>query len=312
MGYQLTTKLLTNSSTGIKVVANLWTTKDAVGTLLFAHATGFHKETWHPTLAYLKDPGVKCNFITFDARNHGSSAIENKSLLSETCSWKTLAEDILELTDKIQVQKPFIGVGHSMGGCTTLLAEELKPNTFDGIVAFEPILHPNKGSKLGLSLVESTKRRRNIWENRSAVTEYLKSKKFFNTWDERALEEYVNNGMYLNPDGKIELKCPPAQEAATFAGAPEVSEYCYNHLNNIRIPVLFVGADKSTTISPEEIPVFAKQCVQGTSQIIPGQHLIPQEQPQTTAHIIHKFVTSLLEHDSMKAKHIESQVHSQM
>ncbi|ORY06726.1 alpha/beta-hydrolase [Basidiobolus meristosporus CBS 931.73] len=301
MGYQLTTKLLANSLTGVKIAANFWTTKDAVATLLFAHATGFHKETWDPTIYYLKDSSVKCNFIAFDARNHGNSALENKSLLSDECSWRTLSEDILGLVEQLRFQRPLIGIGHSMGGCTTLLAEESRPNTFDGIVAFEPILHPTKGSTMGVELVEPTKRRRSVWENRQAVREYLNSKRFFRTWDKRVLEEYVNNGTYQNPGGKIELKCPPSQEAATFAGAPAISEYCFENLNKVKIPVSFVGGDRSATILPDNISIFAKECPQGVAHVIPGHHLIPQEQPENTARIIHEFVASLVHQESQQA-----------
>ncbi|KAK9764612.1 hypothetical protein K7432_007731 [Basidiobolus ranarum] len=302
MEYQVTTQLFVNPTTGVKVSTNFWTTSEAVGTIIFAHATGFHKEIWNPTLLHLKDAAIKYNFITYDVRNHGDSALENLSLLSEKCEWRILSEDMLEFLEQIKVKRPLIGVGHSMGGCTTLLAEELKPNTFDGIIALEPVLRAGLFPKAGKLLVESARKRRSVWETRQSVKEYFESRKFFDSWDAQVLDEYVNHGTYLNPEGKIELKCSPKQESATFAGSLETSEYCFKHLNSIQVPVLFVGGSSSNTVPSDMISVYAKQCNRGISRIIPGQHLIPQEQPENTAQIISKFVTTFFKQSTKSDK----------
>ncbi|ORY02340.1 alpha/beta-hydrolase [Basidiobolus meristosporus CBS 931.73] len=290
MEYQLTTSLLTNPATGIKVSVQHWVHEKAVGSVLFAHATGFHKEIWNPTIEYLKKAAVKYNFLTFDVRNHGDSGLENKDLLSEECDWTLLSQDLLNLLDQVEVKKPLFGVGHSMGGCTTLLAEVARPDTFSGIIALEPIIGVDQKSKAGLMLIEAARRRKSVWEDRDAVKEYLMSKTFFNTWDARVIEEYVNHGMYQTPDGKITLKCPPKQEAATFAGSPNASAYCYEQLHTIQIPVLFVGGKNSNTIFPEMIANFARKTNRGVGRIVPGQHLIPQEHPENTARLITSFL----------------------
>lgn len=54
-------------------------------TLFFAHATGFHKETWNPVLLVLAQAGIRATCICFDMWNHGDSALMNQGKLPEKC-----------------------------------------------------------------------------------------------------------------------------------------------------------------------------------------------------------------------------------
>ncbi|CAH7689061.1 Alpha/beta hydrolase family-domain-containing protein [Phakopsora pachyrhizi] len=68
-------------------------------TLLLAHANGFHKETWEPTLAQLlvSPAGRRVEEVwSFDAVNHGDSALINDGNLTYLFDWADMARDMLQ------------------------------------------------------------------------------------------------------------------------------------------------------------------------------------------------------------------------
>ena len=86
--------------------------------------------------------------IAYDSRGHGAS-----TRIDQPYTIVDLADDLAGLIDAMQLDRP-IGIGHSMGAATVLLAAARYPRHMRAIVAEDPPLAPVTGS-----------RDMNLWKN---------------------------------------------------------------------------------------------------------------------------------------------------
>ncbi|CAG8679108.1 5801_t:CDS:2, partial [Scutellospora calospora] len=149
---------------------------------------------------------------TFDFSNHGDSAVLNQDVLPDTVMKFDAAQDILQLIDKAKIKKPIIGIGHSIGGHSMLLAEIIRPGTFTSILAIEPIINPSYIKEIDPLQELKIKRRRDIWPNREAAYTSFIMKEFFQNWDPEVLNLHIQYGLRELPSGEVTLKCPKIQE----------------------------------------------------------------------------------------------------
>ncbi|TCD65455.1 hypothetical protein EIP91_002669 [Steccherinum ochraceum] len=147
-------------------------------TLFFAHANGFMKEIWEPTLLHLvnimREKGASyevAEIWCFDGANHGDSAIVNEGKLSGIYDWQDNARDLSNfLTNYLPhaptssdlpthlsrvspseskrreehgfAERTLVGVGHSYGGCSIVwsASHKLYSHLFDSIILVDPII----------------------------------------------------------------------------------------------------------------------------------------------------------------------------
>lgn len=124
--------------------------------LLLVHATGFCAGVWGPLAGRLPDHRLSA----LDVRGHGRSGSP------ATMDWEATGQDVLATVDGLELDRP-LGVGHSMGGASLLMAEIQRPGTFAALWVFEPIVfppdlpRPEPGTPN--PMVEASRRRRRIW-----------------------------------------------------------------------------------------------------------------------------------------------------
>jgi pimeloyl-ACP methyl ester carboxylesterase len=118
-----------------------------------------------------------------------------------------LADDLIAGLEALEADR-VVGVGHSLGGVTTLLAVVRRPDLFRGVVFLDPVLLPPRWMvllrwmhRLWLpwhpSLVKSALRRRRVWSDRRAIYQYFKVKPPFASWHDAALWTYVKTSFFL-------------------------------------------------------------------------------------------------------------------
>ncbi|KAJ2716496.1 hypothetical protein H4R19_000611 [Coemansia spiralis] len=127
-------------------------------TLLLAHTNGFHKELWEPSLERLfARPSSQLTIVeaaALDAYNHGDSAVANRqSIVGETYApWFLTARDILAVLSQLGGggRRAVVGIGHSWGASSLLLAEIISPLSLAAIIATDPVLFgsPNGNNEL--------------------------------------------------------------------------------------------------------------------------------------------------------------------
>ncbi|KAJ2655778.1 hypothetical protein IW148_005917 [Coemansia sp. RSA 1199] len=286
------------SRAGQKIVANVYRsakpcspTQTKQVTLLLAHANGFHKELWEPTLTRMfshNGDWAIDQAVALDSYNHGDSALTNRTSIStETDSpWFLNARDLLAIVEQLDSPHPVVGIGHSWGASSLLLAEIMSPHTFAGVVATDPVLFrkPTSNAKLR----EATMKRRAAWPDLRTARSYFEPHAFFSLWDPRVLDLHIKYGLETVPDGKsgdeLVLKCRPSNEAAVYAGALHASPFATDHLWKIQCPVAFLTGEKSPMCPPTHVQDITKNMSDCVRFVMPNAgHLLVHEDPDATA-----------------------------
>ncbi|KAJ1972084.1 hypothetical protein H4R35_004872 [Dimargaris xerosporica] len=305
-------------------------------TLLFAHATGFHKELWEPIIARL--PLENCRMeemsagaeaqavvpilseypwtaalptsvpwhieriVTFDIWNHGDSAVANQDRLTAEESVFRGSEDCSVLLAQLQITTPLIGVGHSMGGTVLMMLETLRPGTFTTILSIDPAIYFSQRTLGRLAL--QARKRRSAWPSWQAANQYFNSNPFYGHWHPEVRDLHVRYGLTTASDGvSVQLKCSPAQEALLYASAGPGTQWTIKHLHEVRCPVRFVLAENSFLCpQPHFVRDVVKVCrLVDAVQVKSVGHFIPMEAPLVVTQQVARFVHQSLSLGSVLA-----------
>ncbi|ORX74800.1 alpha/beta-hydrolase [Linderina pennispora] len=278
---------------GQRIVANVYqsSTPKPSGysmTLLLSHANGFHKELWEPVLEQLfsaqsSRPWSISQAVAIDSYNHGDSAVLNREsvAIEEFSTWFNNASDILAVVRQLGVRQNVIGIGHSWGAASMLLAEEISPLTFSGLVIADPVLFNQVELNRNSAIVKMTMGRRAEWKDEEAARKYFEPHPFFKIWDKRILDLHIKHGLE-EVGGKLVLKCRPINEAGVFAGAMIASPYATWNIWKVQCPTVFLTGETS---QPVIKPI--NDC---EHYVMKGRgHLLLHEDPDQTAQYFAKF-----------------------
>lgn len=242
--------------------------------MAFAHATGFCKEVWIPTVTAARARGVLQPGVAWDFRCHGDAETIEGEL-----SWWEFADDVLAVVG----DGPTLGVGHSMGGAALLLAELARPGTFESLLLIEPIVLPGPATRWeeGALAVGARKRKRWFPSRHHALDNY-RGRGGFATWTEEALNAYVEGGFRELDDGSIELKCRPDREAEVFSAS--MTHGAFERLGEIRCPVRIVAGEVTDTHSQELLDDYERMIPNASTSVLANTtHFIPMERPDLVA-----------------------------
>lgn len=260
---------------------------------LFSHATGYHKETFHPIMRRFRDQlrvqrefdQTDITFISWDERHHGDSARLNEGCLSEDYSMTDNALDTKQVIDFFDVKGGydyFIGVGHSLGACTLLLCEYYYPGTFSGLFLVEPLSFATMKEAIYIqeTVTKAFKKRPEEWKEMEEFRESLLSKSVYKVMHPEVFDLYARYGLYETDEHTFKLKCTRRSEEIIFRNSFHESYICSKAIRELTIPTQFVLATKSFFTASE----FWKKISQLDSKLLrldvsKGTHLLPYEQP---------------------------------
>lgn len=266
---KLPKEILIDSSDGVKVCAHDY---GGVGPdVLFCHATGFHGRYWDPICSRMVD-NFRC--VTIDFRGHGNSFVSEEI----TMDWTGMAEDVLATIDYLNLTSPF-AVGHSMGGSSILLAEQMQQETFRAAWLFEPIVIGGEAitpeMSKGGSLAVSARKRKEIFSSREEAFKRYASRPPFSIVDEESLWSYVNYGFRDHKDGVI-LKCRGEIEAQVFENSVTT---IFDSLHLVDLPVTVAASgdqEGPAIIAPQIVAQLSKGNLELYSDLT---HFAPMEDP---------------------------------
>jgi lipase len=205
------------------------------GTILLAHATGFHARCWDRVVAHLDAHHV----IAVDQRGHGRS---DKAF---PIHWQDFGQDLAGLIRALDLTD-VIGVGHSMGGHAITQAAAAEPQRFRRLVLIDPVIvSPEEyaaagGATLASAWQHPTAKRRNHWASADEMFERFKDRPPFAAWDRNVLRDYCEYGLLPDPSGNgLVLACPPEFEAAVYMAA-RGNAGVYDSVRALDVPVLLV------------------------------------------------------------------------
>jgi pimeloyl-ACP methyl ester carboxylesterase len=264
---------------------------------VLSHANGLCAATWGPVA---KELAVHRHVIALDARGHGDS--DPPPALDGTI-WEVFVNDLIAVTSQLleelgQAQVDY-GIGSSMGGVVTAVAESRRPGLFRRIAMLDPPIHPTPGliEALGLdlelgpvnrksSLVEQTRRRRAVWPSRDAARAAWLDKPMFQAMTDEAFDAYVQEGLAEQEDGQVALKCDPAVEAHVFETTNGLDVLDYGP--RVKAPVLLAHAERGHF--PLSLYEALSHVFPSCALIeLPAGHLLPLEAPQLSADALARF-----------------------
>ncbi|KAL9546083.1 hypothetical protein MBANPS3_006830 [Mucor bainieri] len=250
---------------------------------LFNHATGFHKEMLHPVMKRFKDhlrslkeyQDTDITFISWDGRYHGDSALLNEGRLDEAHNSTTFnAMDTKQLVDTFDLKTKYdflIGVGHSLGGSTVLLAEHYFPGTFNGLCLIDPVVCAtlNDTKSFLRFMLKVGAKRRDAWKDMQEFRDTTLSKEFFKAFHPEALDQYARFSVYKPADSQaVKLKCSGNSEQVLCRNSLFEVYLCSVALQNL-----------TSTIPTQLVDPFAKLGSNVVVNVVDGTHMLPNEEP---------------------------------
>jgi pimeloyl-ACP methyl ester carboxylesterase len=213
-------------------------------------------------------------------------------------SWAILRDDLLAALDAL-TDRPVIGIGHSLGSITTMVAAVQHPERFSHLVLIDPtLLRPRmlwvirimrllrQGNRF--PPVQVALHRRRTWENTEAAFAYFRGKPLFVRWSDDAVRTYTESITAPNGEGSVSLVYSPEWEAQIYK---TVATDVWRWPGRITQPVLVIRG--------EHTDVFTEACARNFLRLNPrvrivtvagAGHLVPQEQPEQVGKLIKAFL----------------------
>ncbi len=262
----------------------------------WAHATGFHAQTYSPLLTALAQ---HYSVSAWDMRGHGETRANADP--AELLSWQVLYDDLLACIDTLP--EPVVLAGHSVGAVCSLVAAARRPQQVRALILVDPILMTGPASVgFGLlkragqghrhPLVAGALRRRHEFPDRQSALDNYRGKAVFSSWAPDMLEQYVAGGFRDCARG-VTLRCAPEWEARQYA---TTEHDAWRHVAALQCPVLLIGAARGSTIFPGAIARFRQLCPSMEYRKYSGtSHFLPMEAAGRLEEDILSFVAGCVE-----------------
>jgi pimeloyl-ACP methyl ester carboxylesterase len=164
-----------------------------------------------------------------DVAHQGESYVLNEKKLGNDPGWFDHSRDILHVINQFRMQPPIFGVGHSMGGAQLTNIALFHPRLFTGLILLDPVIQPRTTEVIKDSMRPNMAAlstfRRDLWPSRDAAREGFGKSPFYQSWDKRVFDHWIESGLrdcptLLHPDEKapkVTLTTPTGQEVYQFS-----------------------------------------------------------------------------------------------
>lgn len=258
--------------------------------VLLSHATGFHAHCWEPLAANLARTH---RVFGLDHRGYGDAETVDPASIS----WRSYGDDALAAARHVSTLTdgaPIVGVGHSMGGASLLMAAHREPALFDSLFVFEPIVFPPPdpaaADRPESPLPAGARRRRASFPSFEAALENFASKPPLVSFHPAAREAYVRHGFKPSADG-IELKCLPEHEARTYETGG--TSGAWDDLPEVTVPT-WVVSGALAAFQPSSFAIRVAERIPGSTYVQYDEmgHFGPLEKPDMIAELIERTLAS--------------------
>ena len=258
--------------------------------VLLAHPTGFHGRAWAPVAANLVGEGRRV--WSFDFRGHGDSDRSPDG----TYRWEEFARDALAVTHHLGIAgaPELLVAGHSKGAASLLAGAIDEPGIYPRIWGYEPIIIPVDAPVLADAdnpLSRGARKRRDQWPSRDEAFASYHSRPPLNALSAESLRAYVDYGLRDRPDGTVELKCRPEDEATMYMMGASLG--LYPRLGDVSVPVVVACGGDTNSITQEMGERLTARLPHGTLEVWADRgHFGPLEDPKLAATSMLRFAES--------------------
>ncbi len=262
--------------------------------LIFLHANGLNARAYSEVLEPL---GERFRVLALDLRGHGRSALPTRGF--GYASWGVHRDDLIGLIER-QCSHTVSLAGHSLGATTALLAAGKRPDLVAGLALIEPVMMPDIVNGLALlpgaplvtrllfPIARQARRRRAHFESRAAAKALLSKRGIFRSFSERALDDFLADGLIETDDGGVRLACAPAFEAATYSA---LRNDPWRALARARGPIAVLRAQNGSTVHETAAARLARMRADVRVAVLAGAgHMLPFERPERARSLIETVV----------------------
>jgi pimeloyl-ACP methyl ester carboxylesterase len=253
---------------------------------LLHHANGFCAALWGLVAERLRR---HFRLIAMDARGHGESSKPDPAE-RENYAWARFGEDALGVARKLAAEhggKVALGLGHSFGGTSLMMAAAEAPALFGRLVLVDPVLpSPDLFRSMpphateNRDLAASARKRRTHFASREEARAIWAARSVFRAWEPRALDLYAEFGLQPSAQGGVELACPGPIEAAIFDQARSFDAWAL--AARVATPALIVCAERGT-FGHAVYAQIAERMRDARVVDVPTGHLVVMERPDLVA-----------------------------
>ena len=268
------------------------TDKEIANGIHFATANGFAASTYLPFLNLLNE-----HYAVSSMDNRGAWNPRNKPPFF--FGMPGFANDWIKGIRK-NLKEPVIGVGHSHGAQVTLAAALQAPELFTKLILIEPATLPYayldniyrfipKHLMHGLfPFIRRTSARQKVWPSREAFSKRYQNHPTFRLFTDESFKAYVKHGLRATNNGEFELVFDPIWESYIFRKI----RFLWFYLEKTQHPTLLIRGAQSTLISNETFTKHNSRLNNNVDviELENAHHLLPQEQPERIAKIIHDWL----------------------
>ncbi|HLI80554.1 MAG TPA: alpha/beta hydrolase [Candidatus Binataceae bacterium] len=252
--------------------------------IVILHATGFLGRIYAPIASALTRIG---HVYSYDQRGHGDSGPAPDGRYD----WQLTMEDLAGFVTAMG----FRGVrafGHSAGATAIGSLACERPDLIARAVLAEPVIFESPNApELGWRnpFIESTLKRRRLFDSVDAMFANFDNKPPFNTWNKSMLRDYCEFGTRINGDGKRELKCKPEIEARLYETSRDFDGL--GRIVRAQVPLLVMFGERSDSLGVVLADSIASKLPHGRVEKIANTgHFTPMEKPADIARMAIDFL----------------------
>ena len=249
----------------------------------FSHANGFPPKVYQ----HFIDPFLQKHQV-IAAKHRPLWGNENPNNVS---SWEVFADDLIRFLDE-RALKNIIGMGHSMGGTSSVIAAIKRPDLFSQLILIDPVIFPwwfiwaarifpmNWRKKI-IPVAKISMKRRDHWASKEELYQLWRTKRVFKRFSDEVLKQFIEHATIVDKrkDG-ITLAYSKEWETQVYITPP----YVFSKLKKIKVPMLIIKGEKTDVISDKIWTNW--QNAQPNNHFINFKnagHLVPLEYPKELA-----------------------------
>lgn len=248
--------------------------------IFFAHANGFTPGAYEPLLRTLRPHfAVEAPPLLPLRTGHAPSG-----------RWAEIADDLGQLLDERPL--PTVGVGHSLGAVTLLMAAATRPARFDRLVLIEPPAIPAWGAALLRhapatirqkgAMAAAARRRTDRWASFEDAIAQERSRRWFARMNDEALAQMLRDGL-MQEDGAWRLRFRKEWEARLY----ETPTSVWSWLRRPLPPITVLRGAESRVFDAADLSRWRRLRPQDRAvEVAEAGHLLPLERPEQVADLI--------------------------
>ena len=250
------------------------------------HAVGMCSQIWNNAAS---DLAKNYHVYSFDLRGHGDTQPPEGNY-----TFQQIGEDVASVIQTMGLEGA-IGIGHSAGGMSMLIADSM----FPGILSKGVLVDTRVGDSPMTLLTpdeqvlraKRTLQKRTVWESREVMYEAYRDRRAFKAWTDEGFADYIEGNTRPLDDGRVELKCKPVVEETFYESRAELdTSQVLNGLGGEY--VLLVGAYKGAQTPQDAAVEHLTRETKGfhLKELGAGSHFVPMEHPALVLQEIRNFI----------------------